>query len=82
MPTGLPTPPYGERMATFSQKSVMGTLFETTERLEKTKAADIWARSCMLRLYEPATQNGNLLDLGYLGLSGIISWSSSITSQN
>lgn len=34
MPTALPTPPYGEQMATFSQKSVMGTIFETTERLE------------------------------------------------
>lgn len=35
MPTPLLTPPYGELMATFSQKSVMGTVFETTERLEQ-----------------------------------------------
>lgn len=33
----LLTPPYGEQMATFSQKSVMGTIFETTERLEQLK---------------------------------------------
>ncbi|KAJ5543249.1 hypothetical protein N7461_009252, partial [Penicillium sp. DV-2018c] len=33
--SGLPTPPYGEQLAGFSQKSVMGTIFETTERLER-----------------------------------------------
>ncbi|KAJ5696588.1 hypothetical protein N7536_007000 [Penicillium majusculum] len=32
MHKALLTPPYGEQMATFSQKSVMGTIFETTER--------------------------------------------------
>lgn len=37
MPTHLLTPPYGEQMAAFSQKSIMGTIFETTERLEKLK---------------------------------------------
>jgi hypothetical protein len=29
MPTPLLTPPYGELMATFSQKSVMGTVFSS-----------------------------------------------------
>lgn len=37
MHKALLTPPYGEQMATFSQKSVMGTIFETTERLELLK---------------------------------------------
>lgn len=37
MHKALLTPPYGEQMATFSQKSVMGTIFETTERLEQLK---------------------------------------------
>ncbi|CAG7935107.1 unnamed protein product [Penicillium nalgiovense] len=37
MPTPLLTPPYGEQMATFSQKSVMGTVFETTERYTEWK---------------------------------------------
>ncbi|KAJ5473454.1 hypothetical protein N7475_003020 [Penicillium sp. IBT 31633x] len=32
MPAALLTPPYGEQMANFSQKSIMGTIFETTER--------------------------------------------------
>ncbi|KAJ5142881.1 uncharacterized protein N7515_001668 [Penicillium bovifimosum] len=30
--SGLPSPPYGEQMAQFSRKTVMGTIFETTER--------------------------------------------------
>ncbi|KAJ5747879.1 uncharacterized protein N7511_009575 [Penicillium nucicola] len=32
MPAALLTPPCGEEMAQFSQKTVMGTIFETTER--------------------------------------------------
>lgn len=37
MPKALLTPPYGEQMATFSQKSIMGTIFETTERYTEWK---------------------------------------------
>ncbi|KAJ9489498.1 hypothetical protein VN97_g3785 [Penicillium thymicola] len=37
MPKALLTPPYGDQMATFSQKSVMGTIFETTERYTEWK---------------------------------------------
>jgi hypothetical protein len=32
MPTAQLTPPHGEGMAQFSQKTVMGTIFETTQR--------------------------------------------------
>ncbi|KAJ5964381.1 uncharacterized protein N7479_004257 [Penicillium vulpinum] len=37
MSSVLPPPPYGEQMATFSQKTVMGTIFETTERYTEWK---------------------------------------------
>ena len=60
MHKALLTPPYGEQMATFSQKSVMGTIFETTERLEQLKL-----------VMKPAIRNGSLSGLEYLELSGI-----------
>lgn len=72
MPKALLTPPYGDQMATFSQKSVMGTIFETTERLEQPKSVMHYI-VCAKTIWKPAIRNGSLSGLEYLGLSGISS---------
>jgi hypothetical protein len=72
MPTAQLTPPPGEGMVQFSQKTVMGTIFETTQRLDLPQPVRGVLGARILRFYEIATQTGSLLALACLDLSGIV----------